>query len=140
MLKLLGLDHVVIRTRDAPRLVAFYRDVLGCRVERETSPQTGLVQLRAGAGLIDVVAIDSALGRAGGGPPAADGRNMDHFCVSVAEFDESVIRAHLSRHGVDAGETRRRYGAQGFGPSIYIEDPDGNTVEIKGPPESGPVR
>jgi uncharacterized protein involved in tolerance to divalent cations len=85
------------------------------------------------------VPVHSELGRAGGdGPradPAAGGRNLDHFCLRVLPFDEVAIRAHLARHGVSAGPTARRYGAEGMGPSIYLQDPEGNTVELKGPPD-----
>ncbi len=132
-----GLDHVVIRVADLERALAFYRDALGCAEERRIDG-IGLVQLRAGASLIDLVPVDSPLGRAGGGAaPAAGagGRNMDHFALQIASFDADAIRAHLLSHGIEAGEVGRRYGAQGNGPSIYLLDPDGNTVELKGPPE-----
>jgi len=128
-----GLDHVVLRVRDLARALGFYEDVLGCREERRL-PELGLVQLRAGSSLIDLVAVDSPLGRAGGGDPVQDGRNVDHFALRLARFDEPAIREHLARCGVEAGETARRYGADGFGPSIYLRDPDGNTIELKGPP------
>lgn len=131
---LLGLDHVVLRTAQPERMVAFYCDVLGCAVERRLG-DLGLIQLRAGAALIDLVDTGGALGRRGGPPPGREGRNMDHFCVRVADFDAARIRAGLSARGVPAGAPARRYGAEGFGPSIYIEDPDGNTVELKGPPD-----
>ena len=134
MIRIRGLDHVVLRAQDMEKMVAFYRDVLGCAVERETSPELGLVQLRAGDSLIDIVSVDGRIGRAGGAAPGREGRNMDHFCVRVDGFEESAIRAHLSRFGVRAGDLETRYGAQGSGPSLYIRDPEGNTVELKGPP------
>lgn len=135
MIRIRDIDHVVLRVRDASAVVAFYRDVLGCAVERELD--LGLIQLRAGGSLIDVVPLDSELGRKGGeGPPrGAGGRNMDHFCLRVEPFEAAAIKEHLESHGVDAGEVTRRYGADGFGPSIYLTDPEGNTVELKGPPE-----
>jgi glyoxylase I family protein len=135
MIRIKGLDHVVIRARDADAMIRFYCDVLGCAVERQSPPETGLVQLRAGASLIDIVRVDSTLGRAGGAAPGKEGRNMDHFCVRLESFEEAGLRAHLARHGVAAGSVENRYGAEGSGPSIYIQDPEGNTVELKGPPE-----
>jgi catechol 2,3-dioxygenase-like lactoylglutathione lyase family enzyme len=132
-----GLDHVVIRVADLERSLAFYRDALGCEVARRIDA-LGLIQLRAGAGLIDLVPVDSPLGRAGGGPApeaGAGGRNMDHFALQLAAFDEGALRAHLEHHGVAPGDVARRFGAQGEGPSMYIRDPDGNTVELKGPPD-----
>ena len=129
-----GLDHVVLRVTDLERSIAFYGQVLGCPVERRVD-ELGLVQLRAGRSLIDLVAVDSALGRAGGGRPDAQARNVDHFAIAIDAFDEAAIRAQLQRFDVDADETRRLYGAEGYGPSIYLRDPDGNQVELKGPPE-----
>ena len=128
---ILGLDHVVLRVRDLDAMLAFYRDTLGCAVERELD--VGLVQLRAGASLIDLVPVESELGRKGGGPPG-EARNMDHFCIQVEPFDEAAIRAALARGGHEAGPVVARYGARGDGPSLYVEDPEGNTVELKGPP------
>ena len=135
MIQIRELDHVVIRARDAGATVAFYCDVLGCAVERKTSPEFGLVQLRAGRSLIDIVAVDSKLGRTGGAAPGEDGRNMDHFCVRVEPFREEAIREHLARYSVVGSKLETRYGAEGNGPSIYIQDPEGNTVELKGPPD-----
>ena len=132
--QVLGLDHVVLRVRDIDRALAFYRDVLGCALERSLE-DFGLYQLRAGRSLIDLVPVESELGRMGGAPPGSDGRNMDHFALAIVPFDPEALRAHLEAHGIAMGEVARRYGAEGQGPSIYIEDPDGNTVELKGPPE-----
>lgn len=134
-IELEGLDHVVLRVADLDRAIRFYEEVLGCREERRIE-SLGLVQLRAGSALLDLVDVNAPLGQAAGGPPSPDGPNMDHFAVALAHFDEAAIRAHLAAHGVTAPETGRRYGAKGFGPSIYLEDPDGNTVELKGPPEA----
>jgi glyoxylase I family protein len=129
-----GLDHVVLRVVDLDRALRFYGAALGCREERRIDA-LGLVQLRAGASLIDLVVVDSPLGRLGGGPPAESGRNVDHFCVQLAAFDEAALRAHLAAHGVEPGDVGTRYGALGNGPSMYIRDPDGNVVELKGPPD-----
>jgi catechol 2,3-dioxygenase-like lactoylglutathione lyase family enzyme len=128
-----GLDHVVLRVADLPRALAFYRGVLGCTLEKEQA-SIGLTQLRAGSSLVDLVTLDGPLGRMGGAGPRAEARNMDHFAIAIAPFDEAAIRAHLSDFGVAVGEVGQRYGAEGEGPSIYIKDPDGNTVELKGPP------
>ena len=127
-----GLDHVVVRVADLERALRFYRDALGLRIERRIEA-LGLVQLRAGASLIDLVPVDSPLGRAGGGAPDPHGRNIDHFALTLSHFDEPWIRALVARHDIPASETAERYGAEGFGPSIYLTDPDGNTVELKGP-------
>jgi catechol 2,3-dioxygenase-like lactoylglutathione lyase family enzyme len=127
-----GLDHVVLRVSDLERALRFYCDVLGCTPERRLDA-LGLVQLRAGTALIDLVPVDSPLGRHGGPAPAVTGRNVDHFALQLVRFDEALLRAHLESHGVAPGEVAQRYGALGMGPSMYLRDPDGNTVELKGP-------
>ena len=127
-----GLDHLVLRVVDLDRMLRFYCDVLGCRLERRLD-HIGLVQLRAGASLIDLVPVDGKLGSQGGAAPGREGRNLDHFCLRVEPFDESAIRAHLEAHGTDAGPLASRYGAEGEGPSLYLTDPEGNVVELKGP-------
>jgi catechol 2,3-dioxygenase-like lactoylglutathione lyase family enzyme len=113
----------------------FYVDVLGCTVERERE-ELGLYQLRAGSALIDLVPVDGPLGQKGGAAPGAEGRNMDHFCLAVEPFDADAIIAHLRAHGADPGPVSSRYGAGGQGPSIYVPDPEGNMVELKGPPDA----
>ena len=127
-----GLDHVVLRVSDLAVAIAFYCDVLGCTEERRLDA-LGLVQLRAGASLVDLVDIESPLGRLGGAPPGSEARNLDHFALALESFDEAAIRAHLEAHGVEPGEVAERFGAGGNGPSMYIRDPDGNVVELKGP-------
>ncbi|MEK6593811.1 MAG: VOC family protein [Pseudomonadota bacterium] len=139
MFHILGLDHVVLRVRDVPRMTRFYCDVLGCRVER-VREDLGLTQLRAGQSLIDFIAIAGAdkpaARRDSHGQPerSAEGGNMDHVCLRIEPFDQTALIGHLIRQGVVPGETKRRYGADGYGPSIYISDPEGNTIELKGPP------
>jgi glyoxylase I family protein len=131
--QLAQIDHVVLRVRDIATMQRFYCDVLGCREERRQD-EIGLVQLRAGDSLIDLVSLDSKLGRQGGAGPATEGHNMDHLCLRVESYDEAAIVAHLKAHGVRVGEIGSRYGARGEGPSIYLYDPQGNMVELKGPP------
>ena len=131
MIRVLAIDHIVLRTTDVERLVAFYSGVLGCEVERTLAPETGLTQLRAGNALIDIVDVDSSLGRAGGGAPGRKGNNLDHFCLLIEPVAESELRDWLTARGIRLGEFETRYGAEGFGPSVYIEDPDGNIVELR---------
>jgi glyoxylase I family protein len=133
-LRILGLDHVVLRVRDLDAALRFYQGALGCPVERRLDA-LGLVQLRAGTALIDLVPVDSPLGRAGGGVPVADGKNVDHVCLRIEAFDAAALGTHLRGHGIEPGDVGTRYGAEGNGPSMYLRDPDGNVVELKGPPD-----
>lgn len=135
MIRIREIDHLVLRVVDLDAMLRFYCDALGCTVERRVDT-IGLVQLRAGRSLLDLVPVDGALGRAGGAPPAADGRNLDHFCFRVEPFDADAIRRHLQACGFEAGPLESRYGAEGAGPSIYVTDPEGNVVELKGPPQA----
>ena len=134
------IDHLVLRVVDVDAMLNFYCGVLGMREERRLDG-LGLIQLRAGRSLLDLVPVDGELGRAGGAPPARGGRNLDHFCLRLDPFDETEIRAALRAAGIEPGDTKSRYGAEGDGPSIYVRDPDGNVVELKGPPSpKGHVR
>jgi catechol 2,3-dioxygenase-like lactoylglutathione lyase family enzyme len=130
-----GFDHIVLRIGDKARMVGFYTEVLGCSVEWDR-PELGLTHLRAGPDLIDLVTLDGPLGRAGGEGPGAEGRNLDHFCLRVSPYDEAAIRRHLAAHGVEVVDAGDRYGAAGEGPSVYVRDPEGNTVELKGQPDA----
>lgn len=127
------IDHLVLRVLDLDRMLGFYCGALGCTVERRQDA-IGLVQLRAGHSLIDLVPVEGELGRAGGAAPGREGRNLDHFCLRVEPFDEAAIRQALQAHGAEAGPLEQRNGAEGEGPSIYVTDPEGNVVELKGPP------
>ncbi len=127
------IDHVVIRVQNLVRMMGFYCDVLGCRLERGPG-KSGLAQLRAGDSLIDLVDAAGPLGRQGGGRPHHDGGNMDHVCLQVQPWDADAISNHLKKHDVEVGDVVTRYGALGSGPSLYIKDPEGNGVELKGTP------
>ncbi len=127
------IDHLVLRVQDLQRAVAFYRDVLGCTVARER-PSLGMVHLHAGASMIDLISVDGTLGSRGGPAAGAEGRNMEHLCLRIEPFDEAHLREHLQMHGIEVdGRVASNLGAEGDGLSLYLRDPDGNGVELKGP-------
>jgi glyoxylase I family protein len=64
---------------------------------------------------------------------------MDHVCLRIDPFDAEALKAHLAEHGARLGELGLRYGADGYGQSLYLFDPEGNMVELKGPPEAARV-
>ena len=130
-MRLLGIDHVVIRARDPARMERFYVEVLGCGVERRQDA-IGLVQLRAGAQLIDLVDVVGRLGQVGGAAPGTDGHNMDHLCLRVIDFDVDTVQAHLQAHGVTIGDIGERHGSTGEATSLYLSDPEGNGLELRG--------
>ena len=138
MIRIREIDHLVLRVVDVEAMLDFYCTVLGCSIERRRD-DLGLVQLRAGRSMVDLVPVSGKLGQAGGAAPGSEGRNLDHFCFRLDAFDEPAIRRQLEAAGIAAGPVESRYGAEGEGPSLYITDPEGNTVELKGPPWTGPA-
>jgi catechol 2,3-dioxygenase-like lactoylglutathione lyase family enzyme len=131
MLQVAGIDHVVLRVRDAEASLAFYTGVLGCPVEKRNDA-IGLIHLRAGDSLIDLVPLDGELGAAGGAGPGVEGRNVDHVCLRLKAYDPEATMAHLDAHGVAHEAPASRYGAGGEAASIYLRDPDGNGLELRG--------
>ena len=130
MINIESVDHVVLRVNDLEKVGRFYIDVLGGAWDRRR-PDLGLHHLRLGNMMIDLVPVDGPLGKTGGPAPGADGHNVDHVAFRVRPWDGDAILAHLRRHGVEAS-IKTRYGADGDGPSIYVSDPEGNGVELKG--------
>jgi|SRR5882672_3277352 len=131
MFRIRQIDHLVLRVADLKAMLDFYVGVLGCSMER-VEEDLGLYQVRAGSSLIDFVPVDGELGRKGGAAPGAEGRNLDHFCLRIEDFDADEITALLRSKNIEVGPVQSRYGADGSGPSIYVEDPEGNIVELKG--------
>lgn len=126
------IDHIVLRVRDIDRAEAFYRDVLGCVVAKRRD-DLGLRHLRAGASMIDLVSVQGTLGSRGGDAAGKQARNVDHLCLRIEPFDEPAIVAHLAAHGLAPhAPASGNFGAEGDGPSLYFDDPDGNTIELKG--------
>lgn len=137
MISVRDIDHLVLRVRNIEAMRRFYCDVLGA-THVAYRPEYGMSHLKAGRSMIDLITVDGKLGKAGGAAPGREGRNLDHLCLRVEPFDQDAIVAHLQRHGIEVGEIRRRYGAEGNGISIYVTDPEGNTVELKGPSDGQP--
>ena len=133
MFEIRHIDHLVLRVVNLQPMMDFYIDVIGCSLEK-TQEDLGLYQLRAGNSLIDLIPIDGPLGKVGGVAPASQGRNLDHFCLRIDPFDGDEILQYLRSKGIEPGKVESRYGAEGEGPSIYVTDPEGNVVELKGPP------
>ena len=130
--EVLGLDHVVFRVRDLARMEAFYRDALGCEVVRRRE-DLGLVHIRVGRSLVDLVSVDGRLGSEGGAAPGEEGRNVAHLCLRVEPFDPAAIRARMKVLGIETSDATSNFGAEGDGLSLYLADPEGNTLELKGP-------
>ena len=128
MLTIRGIDHVVLRVRDIERVRKFYCDILGAS-HVAYRPEFGMSHLRAGAAMIDLVQVKDPIA----------GRNMDHLCLRIEPFEQDAIVAHLKKHGVAVGDIKNRFGAEGNGVSIYLTDPEGNTVELKGPSDGKPT-
>jgi glyoxylase I family protein len=130
---LVGLDHVVFLVDDMARAVDFYARVLGC-TPGYSYPKLGMEQVWCGAALIVLWDITHP-GAAAAVPPVAGGRNVDHVCIATSTFDHAAMRAHLAAQGVEIEREAFHGGARGMGHSVYIRDPWGNRLELKGPAE-----
>ncbi len=129
-----GIDHVVLRSTDIPRTLAFYTEVLGLHVER-IFDRIGLHQLRCGQNLIDIVPLDEGAVLA-----APADRGIEHLCLAI-EGDFDAVCAGLAAQNVPIVlGPMEVYGASGFGTSIYIADPDGYQIELKFPFARKPVK
>jgi glyoxylase I family protein len=127
----LGLDHVVLRVRDQAASQKFYTEVLGCTLDH-VNERISLVQLRFGEQLIDLLPATR--------PVTEPGSGMDHFCLSIRCDDLGAVGQALRARGVEVlGDVVDRRGAYGTGPSLYIHDPDGYTLELKPRAASPPV-
>ena len=129
------IDHIVLRVADLQRSIDFYGQVFGADVVKRNEP-LGLVHLRAGTSMIDLVDLAGDIGRQGGAAAGAEGRNVDHFCLRIEPFDEAALIEHLRAHGLSVEKAATRFGAEGNGLSLYCFDPDGNQVELKGPSQT----
>lgn len=128
-----GIDHILLLVKGMKQAARFYTGVLGCKVEGQL-PEYGMLQLRAGSALIDLVDI-SAPEAAWAVPPVAGGRNVDHLCLALGSHDEAKLRRHLARHRIKIIEEGIHSGSRGESLSLYIRDPSGNVIELKGPPK-----
>jgi len=125
------IDHIVLRVQDLERSITFYAQVFGAELVKRQD-KLGLVHLRAGTSMIDLVSLDGELGRKGGAAAGHEGRNLDHVCLRIEPFDEAALVSHLQSFGLTPEKAATRFGAEGYGLSLYCFDPDGNQVELKG--------
>src|SRR5690242_7094767 len=120
-LHVIGLDHVVLNVADIERSLAFYCDELGLeplRVDEWRRGEVFFPSVRIDATtIIDLFASEPT------------GRNLDHLCLVVEPTDLQAIK-DSGRFDVQSGPDTR-WGAQGDGTSLYVRDPDGNTVELR---------
>lgn len=127
----LAIDHVALRVQDCTRSEAFYCGLLGCSVAARNE-DAGIVHLRAGHSVIDLVALDGRMGRMAGAEPKVETRNMHHVCLVFEAFDVPAFFARLDAQGIEhSSQPQTNLGAQGLGSSFYVLDPDGNLVELK---------
>jgi len=122
-----GFDHIVLRCADVEVALAFYGDELGLEPER-------VDEWRRGEVLFPSVRIDAttlidlfAAPRDDQNPaPGAQG-NVDHFCLVIEPTDLDALAARFP----GAVRADGLFGARGFASSVYLQDPDGNTIELR---------
>ena len=121
MLRVVGLDHVVLNVADVERSLAFYCGELGLAPERVEEWRRGEIffpSVRVDAHtIIDLLATPRT------------GENADHLCLVVEPVDLEAVKASGRFEVVDGPDIR--FGARGNGTSLYVKDPDGNTVELR---------
>lgn len=118
-MKVVGFDHVVINTPNAEPLLAFYCDELGLEAVRVEEWRRGEV-LFPSVRVSPQTLIDLF-------PAERTGENMGHICLVIEPTDLDELAARFP----DASKAEGLFGAQGFASSVYIHDPDGNTVELR---------
>jgi glyoxylase I family protein len=124
-----AIDHVVLIVDGLEDAVKWYAEVVGA-TEEKSLRQFGMVQLRAGASMIDLVDAGSEPGE-WARPPVDGGRNMDHLCLEIGPVTKAAMDAHLASHGLEVEEEGLRGGAKGEGYSWYIRDPWDHQIELK---------
>ena len=118
-LRITGLDHIVLVCGDVEASITFYCEELGLEPER-------VDEWRRGDAPFPSARIDprTVIDLFGGG---RDGRNLDHLCLTF----EGATLDELSARFPDGRRGDHLFGAQGYADSLYIHDPDGNTVELR---------
>jgi catechol 2,3-dioxygenase-like lactoylglutathione lyase family enzyme len=126
------LDHVVINCADVERSLAWYRDRLGLTPVRAAEWRSGEVpfpSVRVNEHtIIDLFASDRS------------GVNVDHVCLVVDGADLHALAASESFDVVGDGPIDGLFGARGTATSLYVRDPDGNTIELRSYADRGTPR
>ncbi|QBJ89085.1 VOC family virulence protein [Streptomyces seoulensis] len=124
-MRVIAFDHLVLNVADIERSLSFYTGPLGLvpvRVEEWRAGEAPFPSVRVSpTTLIDLVEVSHGRG--------LEGSNVDHICLVVEPLDwqqsiESGTFTVLDGPG-------KRFGARGIADSVYVQDPDGNIVELR---------
>jgi catechol 2,3-dioxygenase-like lactoylglutathione lyase family enzyme len=130
VVQVIGFDHVVLRCRDVEASLAFYCDELGLAPDRVAEWRRGEVPFPSArvdaTTLIDLFPVPAG----DTDPTDVNDRNMDHVCLVIRPVDLDGLAARFA----GARRADGLYGAQGVASSVYVHDPDGNTVELRSYP------
>jgi catechol 2,3-dioxygenase-like lactoylglutathione lyase family enzyme len=118
--RITGLDHIVLRCADVEASLDFYCGRLGLEPERVDAWRRGEAPFPS-VRLTPTTVIDLFAG-------APDGGNLDHFCLTF-DGDDDLDAVHAAFPDGTRGD--HLFGAQGYASSVYVRDPDGNTVELR---------
>ena len=132
-MKIVEMDHIVLNVSDVDRSLHFYCDLLELEPERVEEYRAGKAPFPSVRITPDTI-IDLFPPRMADSAPAAEGRreNLNHFCLVVDTDNLLDVRDKLATAGFPSHEGPvNRWGARGNAVSIYLKDPDGNTVEIR---------
>ncbi|MET9415248.1 VOC family protein [Streptomyces klenkii] len=123
-MRVIAFDHLVLNVSDVERSLAFYTGPLGLepvRVEEWRAGRVSFPSVRVSpTTIIDLVDRER-------GETAAS--NVDHICLVVEPLDWQTVVDSGTFTVVDG--PGQRFGARGNAESLYVLDPDGNTVELR---------
>lgn len=131
-IKIECLDHVVLSVQSIEKMLPFYCDVLGFELTQQNEDGK-FAQLCAGNAIVDMLKRRGTPSDDPESTARKNERNMDHFALRLEAFEEDSLRDHLAQFGIDAGKLWRNDGPDGHY-SFYIQDPEGNDIELKGWP------
>lgn len=128
MVRILGMDHIVLHTPDIEHSLSFYRDVLGMellRVDEWRSGQIRFPSARINIGtIIDLLPVNS-------GSNFSELQTLAHFCLVVEPGGLSDAKKTIEAAGITIDIEARRWGARGYADSFYFQSPEEVQIELR---------
>ena len=131
LVKIVEMDHIVLRCRDVDASLRFYNDILGMEILRLDDFKAGNVRFPSAR--LNADTIIDFFPSPDQPPIGKDGiKNQDHFCMVIEPQDMEALKSQCLSMGIEVQQgPGTRWGAHGNGTSLYIYDPDDNVVELR---------
>ena len=131
LVKIVEMDHIVLRCRDVDASLRFYNEVLGMEILRLDDFKAGNVRFPSAR--LNADTIIDFFPSPDQPPIGKDGiKNQDHFCMVIEPQDMEALKSQCMSLGIEVQQgPGTRWGAHGNGTSLYIYDPDDNVVELR---------